>query len=131
MNICLLFVYARPMRFLVTMLLVLLPLAAQAPPKNLKVLTPQELQGGIMRTYVAALGVGQSGGCNYCHVQDRSSDENPKKVTARMMISMVKDINTNIGKATNEAGKTFVTCYTCHRGKTTPETAAPAGLPLP
>ena len=128
------------MRFLVTMLLVLSPLCAQNPPapqkgggggapKNLKVLTPAELQSGVMRTYVAALGVGQSGGCNYCHVADRSSDENPKKVTARMMIGMVKHLNTELG---GESGKVVVTCYTCHRGKTEPETAAPAaGQPLP
>jgi hypothetical protein len=129
------------MRFLVTMLLVLLPLCAQDPPpaqkkgggrapaKNLKVLTQDELNSGVMGTYVAALGVGPSGGCNFCHVQDRSSDENPKKVTARMMISRVKDINS---KFPPEAGKVFVTCYTCHRGKTEPETKpAAAGQPQP
>jgi hypothetical protein len=65
------FVYAISMRFLATMLLVLVPLCAQdAPPpkkggggapKNLKVLTPEELHSGVMGKYVAALGVGQSG----------------------------------------------------------------------
>jgi photosynthetic reaction center cytochrome c subunit len=119
------------MRLIATVLFVLLPLCAQdAPPqkkgggggapKNLQVLTPQDLQGGIMRTYVAALGVGQSGGCNFCHVQDRSSDENPKKAIARKMITMVKDINSKFPAA---EGKVYVTCYTCHRGKTEPETA--------
>ena len=128
-----------PMRFLVTMLLVLLPLGAQdAPPqkkgggggapKNLKVLTPEELRSGVMAQYVAALGVAQSGGCTFCHVQDRSSDEKPQKVMARMMISMVKDINSKIATQSGEAGKTFVTCYTCHRGKTEPDTA-PGGQP--
>jgi photosynthetic reaction center cytochrome c subunit len=131
------------MRFLVTMLLCLLPLCAQDPPpaqkkgggarapaKNLKVLTQDELNSGVMGTYVAALGVGPQGGCNFCHVQDRSSDENPKKVTARMMITMVKDINS---KFPPEADKVFVTCYTCHRGKTEPDIKAPppAGQPQP
>jgi photosynthetic reaction center cytochrome c subunit len=125
------------MRFLATMLLVLVPLCAQdAPPpkkggggpKNLKVLTPDELRSGVMMKFVAALGVGQSGGCNFCHVQDRSSDENPKKVTARMMITMVKDINSKIATGAGTE-KEFVTCYTCHRGKTEPETAPGAGLP--
>src|SRR5664279_3419298 len=127
------------MRFLVTMLLVLLPLCAQDPPpqkkgggggapKNLKVLTPDELRSGVMGTYVAALGVQQSGGCNFCHVQDRSSDENKKKDVARMMITMVKDINAKVATETGEAGKVFVTCYTCHRGKSEPETKA-AALP--
>ena len=122
------------MRYFVTMLFILLPLFAQqrgggGAPKNLKVLTPQELQSGVMRQYVTALGVGQSGSCNYCHVQDRAADDNPKKLTARKMITMVKDINTTLGAS---AEKPAVTCYTCHRGKTEPETTAPVGgQPLP
>ena len=134
------FVYASPMRFLATMLLLLLPLCAQdappqkkgggGPPKNLKVLKPEEVRQ-VMGTYVAALGVAQSGGCNFCHVQgDRASDENPKKDIARKMITMVKDINSKFPGA--DSGKVYVTCYTCHRGKTEPDTAPPAaGLPLP
>jgi hypothetical protein len=121
------------MRSIATMLFVLLPLCAQdAPPqkkgggggapKNLKVLAPQEVRTA-MPAFVAALGVGSQGGCNFCHVQDRSSDENPKKVTARMMIEMVKDINSKFPPV---EGKMYVTCYTCHRGKTEPETAPPA-----
>ena len=114
------------------MLLVFLPVFAAAPQgqsfKNLKVLTPADMQAGAMRQYVAALGAAQAGGCNFCHVQDRSSDENPKKVTARKMIEMVKQINTTLGA---DAAKPAVTCYTCHRGKAEPETAPPAGLPLP
>jgi len=123
------------------MLLVLLPLCAQeAPrkgggraPENLKVLTPADLQSGIMGKFVASLGVGSQGGCAFCHVANgpKSSDDNPKKNIARAMITMVKDINTRIGTATGESGKEFVTCYTCHRGKPEPETAPPAGLPLP
>jgi len=121
------------MRFLLTMLFVLVPLSAAGPapqggaPKNLKVLKPEEVRM-VMGQFVAALGVGQSGGCNFCHVQDRSSDEKPQKVTARMMITMVKGINEKVATQTGEAGKTFVTCYTCHRGKQEPDTA-PAGQP--
>jgi hypothetical protein len=117
------------------MLLVLVPLCAQDPPpqkkggggpKNLKVLTPEELRSGVMQKYVAALGVGQSGSCGFCHAAapaGKDSDDNPKKIVARMMITMVKDINSKIAAQTNESGKEFVTCYTCHRGKTEPETA--------
>ncbi|HEX3746632.1 MAG TPA: c-type cytochrome [Bryobacteraceae bacterium] len=125
------------MRFLVTMLLVVVPLCAQdAPPqkkggggepKNLKVLTPAELHSGVMGKYVAALGVQQSGGCNFCHVQgDRASDEKPEKNTARMMIVMVKDINAKVAAASGGTAKEFVTCYTCHRGKTEPDTVPAA-----
>jgi hypothetical protein len=129
------------MRILVTMLLVLVPLCAQdapkkgggGPPTNLKVLTADEYRAAMPK-FVASLGLGSQGGCNFCHVAapgPKSSDDNPKKNIARAMITMVKDINTKIAAATGETGKEFVTCYTCHRGKTEPETAPPAGLPLP
>jgi hypothetical protein len=89
----------------------------QAPPKNLKVLTPEELQAGAMRQATAGLGVM----CTACHVDDRSSDEKPMKLTARMMFAMVKDINSKFPD-----GKVHVTCYTCHRGAEQPLTAPPA-----
>jgi hypothetical protein len=107
--------------------MVLLPLCAQdapkqggrgpQPPKNLKILKPEEVRPnkGAFRT---ALGVQ----CTHCHVQgDFASDENPKKDVARMMITMVRDVN---AKFPGDA-KERVTCYTCHRGKVTPETAPP------
>ena len=130
------FVYASPMRFLVTLLLCLLPVFAQDPPpaqkkgggggapKNLKVLTPEELRTGVMQQYSQALGIQ----CNFCHVATggKDLDDNPKKDVARKMITMVKDINS---KFPPEAGKVFVTCYTCHRGKTEPDIKPAAGQP--
>ena len=113
------------MRFIATMLLVLAPLGAQQGPKNLKVLTPEEYRPA-MQVYVQALGVQSQGGCNFCHVQDRSADDNPKKDIARKMITMVKEIN---AKFPPEGSKVFVTCYTCHRGKTEPDIAAPPAGP--
>jgi Photosynthetic reaction centre cytochrome C subunit len=91
---------------------------AKAPPKNLKVLTADNYMT-YMRTFPAALGVADQG-CNFCHEADRSLDSKPQKVKARMMIQMVMDINKGFGD-----GKDHVTCYTCHRGSTTPLTAAP------
>jgi hypothetical protein len=88
----------------------------QEPPKNLKVLTPETLMPN-MRAAAAGLGVM----CGFCHVQDRSSDEKPEKLTARMMFQMVKDINSKFPD-----GKEHVTCYTCHRGAQEPLTAPPA-----
>ena len=120
-----------PMRLTVSLLLMLLPLCAQPPqeggrkggappaPKNLKILKAEEVRPA-MGAYTRSLGVT----CDFCHVMgDRASDENPKKNTARMMIAMVKDIN---AKFPDAASKTYVTCYTCHNGKSTPLTAAPA-----
>jgi len=115
------------MRFLIPILL-LLPLCAQEPPagagkkemrppKNLKILTPENLMPA-MHAFTVALGQN----CNYCHVQgDRASDENPKKNIARHMLELVHEIN---GKFPD--GKMHVTCYTCHRGATEPLTAPPA-----
>lgn len=98
---------------------------AQAPkgkgknaPKNLKVLEPANLMG-MMQTFAPALGVENNGGCNYCHVaDDRSSDEKPQKVMARMMIQMTRDINARFPD-----GGTHVTCWSCHRGSTKVETS--------
>src|ERR1019366_8935160 len=60
------------------------------PPKNLQVLTVEDLRGGIMRKFAVALG----GNCQMCHVQgDNASDENPHKVIARKMITMTKELN--------------------------------------
>ena len=87
-----------------------------AAPKNLKVLTAENVMPN-MRAAAQGLGVM----CNYCHVDDRSSDEKPEKVTARMMFSMTQEIN---AKFTD--GKVHVTCFTCHRGAEMPLTAAAA-----
>src|SRR5208337_2678611 len=62
------------------------------PPKNLKILTgdtPEQLIG-TMRNFTVALGQK----CTFCHVQgDFASDDNPKKETARMMLTMAREIN--------------------------------------
>ena len=88
-------------------------------PKNLKVLSPDTDIRATMRAFEAALGVNQ---CTFCHVQgDFASDDNPKKVTARMMITMAREINAKFPD-----GKQHVRCYTCHRGEQTPKTEPPA-----
>lgn len=87
-------------------------------PQNLKILTTKgaELRE-TMQAFNAALGVM----CTECHVQGNfPSDENPKKETARMMITMAREIN---GKFPD--GKQHVRCYTCHRGSTEPATEPP------
>lgn len=85
------------------------------PPKNLKVLKPEDVRP-VMGAMRASLGVQ----CDYCHVQDRSSDENPKKLIARHMMEMVNDINAKFPD-----GKAHVSCYTCHRGAVMPLMAPP------
>jgi len=65
-------------------------------PKNLKVLTPENLMAQ-MQTFPVALGVENQGGCNFCHEADRSLDTKPTKVKAREMIEMLADINAKFG----------------------------------
>lgn len=87
-------------------------------PKNLQVLTVDDLRSGIMRKFAVALG----GNCQTCHVAgDNASDENPHKVIARKMITMTKEINAKF-----DDGKEHVTCYTCHRGSHEPAMTPPA-----
>jgi photosynthetic reaction center cytochrome c subunit len=95
--------------------------------KNIKVLTglPQPQLLPVMNFMSASLGVR----CTYCHVNkegkwDFPSDEKPEKSSAREMIKMVLNINKSTFK-----GSPTVSCYTCHRGKTSP--GAALQLPLP
>jgi len=82
--------------------------------KNVQVLGPADLPS-TMQSFVQALGLLDKGTCSYCHVEDRSSDEKRPKVVARRMITMVRAIN-----GTFPDGQQHVTCFTCHRGSTTP-----------
>ena len=120
------------MRFLATVLfLTVVAVSAQdapkkggggggQPPKNLKVLKPEEVRP-VMGAMRGALGQQ----CNFCHIQgDNSSDENPKKLVARKMMEMVNDINSKFPD-----GKAHVSCYTCHRGKTMPDMVPPPAAP--
>ncbi len=106
---------------------------APAPaPTNLQVL-PKTLTGDqvheIMHKWEAALGAE----CTTCHAADPvkkrpdgrpmlnfADDSKPEKATARLMVKMVDNINSQyIGKL--EDGGAPVGCATCHRGHLTPE----------
>ena len=94
------------------------------PPKNLKVLKPEDIRP-VMGAMMGSLGLPQAERCSFCHIQgDNASDENPKKLVARKMMEMVNDINAKFPD-----GKVHVSCYTCHRGKATPDMAPPPATP--
>jgi hypothetical protein len=91
--------------------------AAVVSAANLKVLTAENVEI-TMQNITFALGLR----CIDCHdVNDLSLDTKPKKVKARMMLEMVRDINAKFGD-----GNTHVTCWTCHRGSTEPQVAKPS-----
>src|SRR5579862_3002341 len=82
--------------------------------KNIQVLkgTPADQITPTMRVIARDLGVT----CEFCHdAKDRSKDDLDTKQTARLMMAMMRDINKN-----NFAGRTEVTCVTCHNGHSQP-----------
>lgn len=105
-------------------------LLAQAPTPtvvespNVKVLTglfAQQFQEE-MNFMVQALGVS----CNTCHTRGNfASEDNEKKLIARRMLEMTKAINTQFfpeyQPKADESVLGKVTCYTCHKGETTPK----------
>src|ERR1043165_380720 len=111
---------------------------AQSPPektveqvaKNIKVLPglPQSQLIPVMNFFSASMGRR----CNFCHVNnqgqwDYASDAKPEKAAAREMIKLVLDIN----KTTERLKLDPVSCYTCHRGRTSPQSIPALPLPLP
>lgn len=98
--------------------------------KNIKVLTgmPESQLIPVMNFFAASMGRR----CNYCHVNnqgqwDYASDAKPEKAAAREMIKLVMDIN----KTTERLKLDPVSCYTCHRGRTSPQSIPALPLPLP
>ena len=103
------------------------------PPKNLKILKPDEVMPA-MRSFTVALGVK----CDFCHMADPKNvgpngrprlkyddDSKPDKQIARIMYTMTQQMNAEyISKAMDldkdGMGKP-VTCGTCHRGHEMPE----------
>ena len=84
---------------------------------NLKVLTAQNVEF-TMQNITFALNLR----CVDCHaVPDMGADTKPLKLKARAMLEMTRDINAKLGDGTT----TRVTCWTCHRGSTRPETSRP------
>jgi hypothetical protein len=96
-----------------------------------------------MPAFRAAIGVE----CNFCHVAGAQMErghanerdfDTPKKLIARNMIGMMKQINATvfpgadvdlalIAASSPPPGTHYVTCYTCHRGTHVPATEPPAG----
>ena len=108
---------------------------AEQAYQNIQVLkgVPAEQVVPAMRVIAGSLGVG----CAFCHVQGQfDKDDKATKKTARLMMTMMMDINKN-----SFAGRQQVTCFTCHNRSNEPASTmafaeltatamqAPAGVP--
>jgi len=105
-----------------------LPSVPRSKPVNLQVL-PKDMSaarvGKLMKRFEQDLGVK----CSHCHVEnpqtqklDYISDENPRKQTARLMISMLTDINDKyLAQLGGDRRYSLpVTCGSCHQGQSNP-----------
>lgn len=97
--------------------------------KNIQVLKGlPESQLGTVMNYIA---VSMGRRCDFCHVNKGGtwsweSDEKEEKLAARKMITMVLALNKD-----NFRGSPTVGCYTCHRGRSTPQGMPSFPLPTP
>ncbi|MCH8010430.1 MAG: c-type cytochrome [Candidatus Marinimicrobia bacterium] len=102
--------------------------------KNVQVLpykTKKEIFPFMKNIVAKSLGVK----CKFCHnIKDYSIDENPHKLVAREMMSMVNSINVrmeSIQEIAQNAGMKHwdeapvIECWVCHRGITKPEFKRP------
>jgi hypothetical protein len=83
----------------------------------------------LMTRYSQDLGVQ----CVFCHTQnpqteqvDFASDESPAKLTARIMIGMLRDINGKyLAQVSDRRYAVPITCGNCHQGRTFPPVFEP------
>ena len=98
--------------------------------KNIQVLKglPDSQLGTVMNFIAVSMGRR----CDFCHVNKGGnnwvweSDEKEEKLTARKMMTMVLALNKD-----NFRGSPTVSCYTCHRGRNTPQGIPSFPLPTP
>jgi tetratricopeptide (TPR) repeat protein len=92
---------------------------------------PAERLSAVMRGFTNALGVR----CSHCHVgeegqplseYDFASDDNPNKVTARSMLTLLGAVNDHLDDIEPTGEEVNMWCHTCHNGKPRPQTLSEA-----
>ena len=80
-----------------------------------------------MRKYMKSISKDLGVKCSYCHDMDDKSLDTPEKDITREMIKLTRYLNDVLNNekedTTNYA--TYVTCWTCHYGKTQPASIRP------
>jgi hypothetical protein len=104
--------------------------AQEGREKNVKLLGDLPASQFIPVMNYFAVSMGRR--CNYCHVNnqgqwDYASDAKPEKGTAREMIKLVLDTNKTLAGLKLDP----IACYTCHRGRNSPQSIPVLPLPTP
>ena len=105
-------------------------IAQEGSKKNVKLLgdLPVSQFIPVMNYFAASMGRR----CNFCHVNtngqwDYASDLKNEKNRARDMIKLVLDTNKTLAQLKLDP----IACYTCHRGRNSPQSVPPLPLPTP
>tara|TARA_Y100000590_G_scaffold439708_1_gene564113 strand:- start:1035 stop:1400 length:366 start_codon:yes stop_codon:yes gene_type:complete len=80
-----------------------------------------------MKKYMKSISKDLGVKCSYCHDMDDKSIETPLKDVTREMIKLTRYLNDvlNVEKNDSTKHKTFITCWTCHHGKVSPQHKRP------
>ncbi len=104
--------------------------AQEGREKNIKLLgdLPASQLIPVMNYFAVSMGRR----CNYCHVNnqgqwDYASDAKAEKNTAREMIKLVLGTNKTLSGLKLDP----IACYTCHRGRNSPQSGITLPLPVP
>ena len=105
-------------------------IAQEGREKNVKLLGDLPVSQFIPVMNYFAVSMGRR--CNFCHVNnngqwDYASDEKQEKNTARQMIKLVLDTNKTLATLKLDP----ISCYTCHRGRNSPQSVPVLPLPQP
>jgi len=91
------------------------PAADDGAPKNLKVLPKSWSRDRVEKYMKQQISRGLGVKCKHCHDTADFAKDNKHKKTARTMIRMTNEINREFF-----AGKSRVSCISCHNGKREP-----------
>jgi hypothetical protein len=105
-------------------------IAQEGREKNVKLLGDVPVSQFIPIMNYFAVSMGRR--CNYCHVNnngvwDYASDAKPEKNNAREMIKLVLDTNNRLQGLKLDP----IACFTCHRGRNSPQSTVPLPLAVP
>ncbi len=106
-------------KFIILITALFISVSLFAAFKNLKVF-PANISQDELKNTMKAISGGLGVQCNHCHDMAAFEKDTEKKILARGMFVMVKDINTRYSASIFSNKKTG--CITCHNGQIKPKT---------